>query len=258
MDKTLRTKVESDISYISSSKCGSITTLRFIIRCMVIKNQESLDALEDYIKTFNITKFPVENVPVACLRLKAVAKALGTDALPKNIIRKVLEGFSKSSTKSFNEVCASQIALRWGGLLQEVIKNTSLYTQLVGVLTDLKNSYLELVGGHLWEGVGHPGLDQHNSSFNVTRGHNTKTPPDGLPWDKWVRKYAKCTHCGKIGHIRPQCPLYLDAIASGAPKRSEYKPKGGDWRAPKKGGPNTPPRHNFLKNPKAKAFLSAF
>ena len=258
MDKTLRAEVESDISHISSSKRGSITTLRFIIRRMVIKNQESLDALENYIKTFDTTKFPGENVPVAYLRLKAVAKALGTDALPKNIILKVLEGFSKSSTKSFNEVCASQIALRCGSLLQEVVKNTSLYTQLVGVLTDLKNSYLGLVGGHLWEGVGHLALDKHNSSFNVTKGHNAKTPRDGLPWDKWVRKYAKCTHCGKIGHIRPQCPLYLDAIASGALKRPESKPKGGDRCAPKKGGPNTPPHHNFLKNPKAKAFLSAF
>ncbi len=106
--------------------------------------------------------------------------------------------------------------------------------------------------------MGHLALDQHNSSFNVTRGHNTKTPCDGLPWDEWVRKYAKCTHCVKIGDIRPQCPLYLNAIASGAIKHPEYKPKGGDRRAPKKGGPNTPPHHNFLKNPKAKAFLSAF
>jgi hypothetical protein len=57
MDKTLHTKVESDVAHISSSKRGSITTLSFIIRCMVIKNQESLDALEDYIKTFDITKF---------------------------------------------------------------------------------------------------------------------------------------------------------------------------------------------------------
>ena len=110
----------------------------------------------------------------------------------------------------------------------------------------------------MWEGVGHPGLDQHNSSFNITKGHNAKTPRDGLPWDEWVQKYAKCTHCGKIGHIRPQCPLYLDAIASGALKHSESKPKGGNWRAPKKGGPNTPPHHNFLKNPKATAFLLAF
>jgi len=115
----------------------------------VIKNQESLDALKNYIKTFDITKFPGKNVPLACLGLKAVARALGANDLPKNIIRKVLEGFSKSSTKSFNEVCASQIALRRGSLLQDIIKHTLLYTQLVSVLTDLENSYLELIGGQL-------------------------------------------------------------------------------------------------------------
>jgi hypothetical protein len=141
MDKTLRAEVESDMNNISSSKRGSITTLRCIIKRMVIKNQESLDALEDYIKNFDITKFPGENVPIACLRLKAVAKALGMNDLPKNVIRKVLKGFSKSSTKSFNEFCASQNALRRGSLTQDIVKNTSLYSQLVGVLTNLDNSY---------------------------------------------------------------------------------------------------------------------
>ena len=78
----------------------------------MVKNQEAKDALESYIKDFNITNFPGENVPSACLRLKAVAKALGNDALPSNVIRKVLDGFAKSSTKAFNEVCSSQIAMR--------------------------------------------------------------------------------------------------------------------------------------------------
>ncbi len=77
MDKTLRAEVESDISNISSSKLGAITTLRYIIKRMVIKNQEFLNALENYIKTFDITKFPGKYVPIACLCLKAVAKALG-------------------------------------------------------------------------------------------------------------------------------------------------------------------------------------
>jgi hypothetical protein len=262
MDETLHAKVESDISNISSSKLGAITTLRYIIKRMVIKNQESLDALENYIKTFDITKFLGENVPIACLCLKAVAKALGTNDLPKNVICKVLEGFSKSSTKSFNEFCASQIALRRGSLAQDIVRNTSLYSQLVSVLTDLENSYLELIGGNLWAGVGHPGLDQHGSSFVVTKENKAKALRDGMPWEEWVQKYAKCNHCSKIGHICPDCPLYLKAIASGAIKKPEYKPKGGDRRTPKKGSPqkgspNTP-RRNFLKDPKARAFLSAF
>ena len=256
MDTTLRAEVESDISTTPSSRFGAITTLRFLIKRMVIKNQESLDALENYIKSFDITKFPGENVPIACLRLKAVAKALGTNDLPKNIIRKILEGFSKSSTKTFNEFCASQIALRRGSLAQDIIRNTPLYSQLVSVLTDRENSYLELIGANLWAGVGHPGMDQHGSSFSVSKENKTRPPRDGMPWEEWVRKYAVCTHCGTKGHIRPACPLYLEAIASGEIKKPEYK-KGGDRRAPKKPGTPTPRRH-FMKDPKAKAFLSAF
>ena len=148
---------------------------------MVIKNQESLDALENYIKTFDITKFPGENVPIACLCLKAVAKALGTNDLPKNVICKILEGFSKSSTRSFNEFCASQIALRRGSPAQDIIRNKPLYSQLVSVLTDLENSYLELIGANLWVGVGHPGMDQHGSSFSVSKEHKTKPPRNGMP-----------------------------------------------------------------------------
>jgi hypothetical protein len=261
MEKTLRAEVESDISNIPSSKRGSLTTLRCIIKRMVIKNQESRDALENYIKSFDITKFPGENVPIACLRLKAVAKALGNDDLPKNIIRKVLEGFSKSSTKTFNDVCASQIALRRGSLIQDVVKSTSLYNQLVGLLTDLENAYLELVGGQLWEGVGHPGLDQHSSLFKATivgKPPDPKNLRDGLPWEEWVKKYAKCNHCGEVGHIRPTCSKYLAAIESGQIKRPDKKPVRDLGRRPKtRDGAHTP-RCNFLKDPKARAFLSAF
>jgi hypothetical protein len=33
-----------------------------------------------------------------------------------------------------------------------------------------------------------------------------------LPWDEWVKKYAKCHHCGAQDHIHPNCPIYLDKI----------------------------------------------
>jgi hypothetical protein len=118
-----------------------------------------------YIKNFDITNFPSENVPIACLRLKAVATALGNDDLPTNIIRKVLDGFAKLSTKSFNDVCSSQIAMRRISLHKDILKSSSLHTQLIDVLNDLENAYHELIGGKKWEGVGHPGLSQHNSVF---------------------------------------------------------------------------------------------
>jgi hypothetical protein len=95
MEKTLRFEVESDLNSIPKHQRGSITTLRCIIKQMVVRNQEARDALETHFKTFDITKFPGENVPTACLRLKAVAQALGDNDLLTNLVRKVLEGFAK-------------------------------------------------------------------------------------------------------------------------------------------------------------------
>jgi hypothetical protein len=147
MDKTHCHEVESDTSGFPKNKQGAITMLCCIIKRMVVKNQEAKDALESYIKDFNITNFPGENVPSACLQLKAVAKALGDNALPSNVIRKVLDGFAQSSTKAFNDVSSRQIAMRRTTFYKEAMKNISLQNQLVDVLNDLENIYLELVGG---------------------------------------------------------------------------------------------------------------
>jgi hypothetical protein len=62
---------------------------------MVVRNQEAQDALKNFIKTFDITKFPGKNVLVACLRLKAVARALGERNLSTNAVQRVLEDFAK-------------------------------------------------------------------------------------------------------------------------------------------------------------------
>jgi hypothetical protein len=55
----------------TASARGSIMMLRFIIKRMIIRNQEAWDALMEYVKTFDIRDFPGENVPTACLKLKA-------------------------------------------------------------------------------------------------------------------------------------------------------------------------------------------
>jgi hypothetical protein len=107
METTLCTEIESYIFSIPIQQRGSITTQRCIIKHTVIKNQEAKDAFENYIIGFDIRKFPGENVPTTCLCLKAVARALGDNDLPSNTIRKVLEGFGKSSTKLFNDFCSS-------------------------------------------------------------------------------------------------------------------------------------------------------
>jgi hypothetical protein len=60
MEKTLHAEVESDIKV---HQRGSITTLCCIIKQMVIKNQKAKDALENFIRSFDITKFPGKKCP---------------------------------------------------------------------------------------------------------------------------------------------------------------------------------------------------
>ncbi len=88
-----------------------------------------------------------------------------------------------------------------------------------------------------------------------------------MPWDEWVKPYAKCHHCGEKGHIRPDCPKYLQQIKSGeivrGPKHQRPGPRGPPLSRPPGCGPPRPPGHaeprrDFMKEPKAKAFLSAF
>ena len=147
MEKTLCSEIESDLNSIPKHQRGSVTTLCCIIKRMVVRNQEARDVLENYIKTFDITKFPGENVPIACLHLKAAACDLGERNLPTNAVRRVLEGFVKSSTSSFNKFCTSQTALCCGSLYDKLIRNNSLQTQLNNVLNDPELTYLDLVGG---------------------------------------------------------------------------------------------------------------
>jgi hypothetical protein len=109
MEKTLCAEVELDINSIPKHQHGLITTLRCIIKKMVIKNQEAKDALENYIRSFDITKFPGKNVPTTCLCLKAIAGALRDNDLPTNTIRTVLESFAKSLMTSYNSLSAKSI-----------------------------------------------------------------------------------------------------------------------------------------------------
>ena len=54
METTLRSEVESDLINLPDNQRGSITMLWFIIKRMIIRNQEAWDALKEYVKTFDI------------------------------------------------------------------------------------------------------------------------------------------------------------------------------------------------------------
>jgi hypothetical protein len=146
---------------------------------------------------------------------------------------------------------------------------TTLQSQLNNLLHDLEVIYLDLVGGNKWAGIiATPskssffnGITDKEEDINASRALAAR---NNIPWDKWVKKFAECHHCGEKGHIRPYCPGYLKKVASGEIKRNvvSNRPnvRSPQARSPKDLGTHPPlcTNNNFLKNPKAKAFLSAF
>jgi hypothetical protein len=145
--------------------------LCFIIKRIMIHNQEAWDSLEDYIKVFDIRNYPGKNVPTACLKLKAVVNVLG-DKLPSNSVHAILEGFAKASTSSFNQLCLTKIAMRSDSIYASLQDKLSLQNQVLAMLDDLEQKYQQLITSKKWEGVGLIRMAQDKSMFNASLGDN--------------------------------------------------------------------------------------
>jgi hypothetical protein len=261
MEVTLCAEGESDLQGLPVNHRGAVTMLCFIIKRLINCNQEAWDALEDYVKTFDICNFPGKNVPTAFLKLKAVINVLG-DKTPSNAIRTILEGFAHASTDTFTDVCKSKIAMRSDSIYTSLLDKVPLCSQVSLTLDNLEQKYQQLITANKWEGVGHVGMDNHNkSAFKATANPDNEEQSYAtyvnnkatlLKFDKWA-KYQTCHHCGNKGHIRPNCREYLAEKANGT------LPPPGKKRL-------TRPAPAFIKyhceklqkDPKLKAFLSAF
>jgi hypothetical protein len=140
MELTLWSEVKSDLKCLPPNQQGAVTMLRFIIKRMVIRNQEAWDSLEDYIKVFDIRNNTGKNVPTTCLKLKAIVNVLG-DKLPSNSVHTILEGFAKASTSSINQVCLTKIAMRSDSIYASLQDKLPLQNQVLAMLDDLKQKY---------------------------------------------------------------------------------------------------------------------
>jgi hypothetical protein len=246
----------------TASARGSITMLRFIIKRMIIRNQEAWNALKEYVKTFNIRDFPGKNVPTACLKLKAVVAVLG-DKLPSNAVQRILKGFAHASMESFTAVCKSKIAMCSDTIYASLLAKTPLCTQINTTLDNFEQNYQQLITEKKWEGVGHVGMDAHNkSSFSATVAQEDdnescfaaylKRKPR-VTFEEWA-KLQTCNHCGVNSHIRPQCKKFLADKASGkvpSPTIDKCSPAPSDCC-------KNIHRDKFNEDPKLKALLSAF
>jgi hypothetical protein len=172
MEVILCAEVESDLKGLPANHRGAITILCFIIKRLVVRNQEAWDALKEYVKNFDIHNFPGENVPTACLKLKAVHNFLG-DKTPSNAVHTILEGFAHASTTTFSDVCKSKIAMRGDSFYASLCAVMPLQTQLSSILDDPEQKYQQLITAKKWEGVGHVGMDKSSkSAFNAIKDHD--------------------------------------------------------------------------------------
>jgi hypothetical protein len=139
LSPSLLAEVRSDFNELPTLQKGAISLVGLIINRMVQGNQDSCRAMEDYIKTFSIQKFPGEDVSMACLRIHAIANALGKDRLLSDIVHRVLDGFAQASTPAFQHLCHYQVAMLLSSLIKATISQSPLYMQqLNGMLNDLK------------------------------------------------------------------------------------------------------------------------
>ena len=93
MSSELKALVHDDLMELPESEKGAVPMLKLMTNHMVLRNQEYVDALNDYIRTFDIRCFDGENVTTACTQLRAILRALDVYGLPANALRNILAGF---------------------------------------------------------------------------------------------------------------------------------------------------------------------
>ena len=212
MDEGLSAEVAADFADVEEEAQGSLTLLRCIINRIVLVNEQAKRAMLKYIETFDIRKFPGEDVSTATLRIKDVCRALGHSNLPSDTVLRVLEGFMHASTESFRSFCQTQhnLVAMEDYAVSRHDKAIPVYKMLSRVLDMVGKMFVDLKSGDLWVGTSNEAR-RHSSAFNVEvaneyRAYTIKAGKQVLPFKEWI-KTAVCDECKGVGHIRPNCPL---------------------------------------------------
>ena len=103
MDDDLLGSVMDEFDRLEEEEQSAVTMFKIMIDIMVIRNQEALDALQTFIKDFDIRAYDGQNVSKAASHLKAVLRALGKD-IPANAARSIVNGMAMliiRSSKTF-------------------------------------------------------------------------------------------------------------------------------------------------------------
>ena len=205
MTAELKALVFDDLQDLEPTASGAITMFKIATNHMVLRNQETIDALQEWIRTFDIRKIPGENISVACTQCRAVIRALESFGLPANALRCLLDGFAHASNETFKQLCMTLSTMNRSVLMRNQFVDKSVKQKCFDVLKDLEATYIDLSTGHKWNGAGDNGSAFLTQYADETAEAHALAARNLIPFDEWV-KTAECRICKKKGHIAPKCP----------------------------------------------------
>ena len=155
MNDELRTLVNDSMKEANAT--GAIVMYKLMTDHMVLRNQESIDALLEWIRHFDIRRYDGQNVKTAASQVRAVTRALEGFGLPGNIIRCILDGFAFADNAKFKSLCVTLGTLERASSIHAGRPEASLKQKCFAMLRDLEICFTDISAVHQWDGVGHVG-----------------------------------------------------------------------------------------------------
>ena len=200
MDDALETAVDDALESVAFMHRGAITTFKLMVNKMVLMNQESIDALHEYLRNFDIRNVDGENVAIASSRLRAVIRALDTEGLPANVVNSLLKGFSHASNAQFTELCVTLRSLHSSSMHKTMIGAMNKKAQCFLILKDLEVNFNDQTAGKKWNFT-HDGA-AFRASYNTYLQVNAAE--GRVPYKEWIET-CTCNNCGEIRHLLQNC-----------------------------------------------------
>ena len=203
MDSELKQTVQEGIEELDYEARGGVTMFKLMVTEMVIVNQETVDQLHLWLRSFDLRMIDGQNVKVAGRQVRAIVRALDGYTLPENLIPTLLEGFSHSATEPFSNQCNMLSTMHRSTIMNFGNVNDSPKKTLFKILADLETSFASFAANRKWKG-----LDHNGHAFRVALSNTSLTALAArhqIPFDEWVKEKT-CHNCGKKGHINKDCP----------------------------------------------------
>jgi hypothetical protein len=189
-----------DLEGVPPEEMGAVVLYKTMTNHMVLCNQENIDALQEYLRKFDIRNINGENVSVACGQIRAVIRSLEKFGLPANLVRSLLAGFGNATNDAFKKLCKTLAAMNRSTLMADT-SNISAKQKCFVILKDLENAYVELLTSNKWEGADHSG-----ATFCAALSDDSLAAMAArVPLEEYLKNIT-CFNCGKKGHKASDCP----------------------------------------------------